>query len=157
MPEPDLTSDLDAAEVIVMGDAEAVDTDTLPPTQYLVMEVLAARYRLCENAWTFPSKLRPALEALSGLGLLWWKHATIPGYCLTGLTGAGRKAALSASYAAPAVTVTEWGCRYDEEFIQRVHDEAMARKIARAGRSLGHVPVSRKMTIGPWEEVPGEH
>ena len=50
-------------------------------------------------------------------------------------------------------TVTQYGCRYDEEFVQRVHDEAMARKIARVGKSLGHVPVSRKMIIGPWEEI----
>jgi hypothetical protein len=52
------------------------------------------------------------------------------------------------------VAVTEWGCRYDEEFVQRVHDEAMARKIARAGASLGHVPVSRSVMVGPWEELP---
>ena len=52
------------------------------------------------------------------------------------------------------VTIIQWGCRYDEEFVQRVHDEAMARKIARMGKSLGHVPVRRVMTIGPWEVVP---
>ena len=54
---------------------------------------------------------------------------------------------------AAADAITQYGCRYDEEFVQRVHDEAMARKIARAGESLGHVAVSRKMTIGPWEEI----
>ena len=57
---------------------------------------------------------------------------------------------------AETVTVIQWGCRYDKEFIQRVHDEAMARKIARAGRSLGHVVVSRTLTIGPWEIMPDE-
>ena len=34
----------------------AEDTDSLPPTQYLVLDVLAARYRLGENAWTFPAR-----------------------------------------------------------------------------------------------------
>ena len=54
------------------------------------------------------------------------------------------------------VTVIQWGCRYDEELVQRVHDEAMARKIAEAGKSLGHVAVSRKMTIGPWQVMPDD-
>ena len=40
-----------------------VDTDSLPPTQYLVLEVLAARARLGEACWTFPSRLKPALNA----------------------------------------------------------------------------------------------
>lgn len=100
--EPDLTAELDAAEAIVMGGA-TVGTDPLPPTQYLVMEVLlAARYRLGEHHWTFPAKLRPALEALSRLGLLWWKHATIPGYCIAVLTKAGQRSALSETYKSPA-------------------------------------------------------
>lgn len=36
----------------------------LPPTQYLVMEVLAARHRTGEPYWTFPSSLRQTLDAL---------------------------------------------------------------------------------------------
>ena len=41
----------------------AADIDGLPPTQYLVMGVLAARARLGEPYWTFPSRLRPTMRA----------------------------------------------------------------------------------------------
>ena len=32
--------------------------DALPPTQYLILDVLAARLRLGETSWTFPANLR---------------------------------------------------------------------------------------------------
>lgn len=77
-----------------------VDVDTLPPTQYLILEVLAARYRTGEQTWTFPNRVRPALEALSAAGLIGWKAA--PGLALAWLTDAGRAAALSPTYKPPA-------------------------------------------------------
>jgi hypothetical protein len=47
---------------------------------------------------------------------------------------------------------TEWGVRYDEDYVQPCRDEETARKIARLGADLGHAPVSRKVTYGPWEK-----
>lgn len=44
----------------------------VPPTQYLAMEVLAARYRLGESLWTFPSPCRAPLRALAARG--WVRH-----------------------------------------------------------------------------------
>jgi len=81
---------------------ERFDTDTLPPTEYLVMEVLAARTRLGETGWTFPSRLNKALETLEGRGLVRWKSATIERHSLAWLTDAGRGSALSAGYRSPA-------------------------------------------------------
>lgn len=73
----------------------------LPPTQSLVLEVLAARYRLGEGAWTFSTRHRPALEGLAARGLLGWKHGVIERSCLAWLTAEGRSATLSAAYKAP--------------------------------------------------------
>jgi hypothetical protein len=46
--------------VAAVSDA-SVNVDNLPASQYLVLEVLAARYRLGEPFWTFPSRFRRAL------------------------------------------------------------------------------------------------
>lgn len=78
------------------------DIDTLPPTQYLIMEVLAARYRLGEHMWTFPDRLRPALNALQERGLIWWRSAPTPHDVQAYLTDEGRAAATSAAYQVPA-------------------------------------------------------
>lgn len=77
-------------------------TESLPPTQYLIMEMLAARYRLGEHMWTFPARLRPALNELQELGLIWWRSAPTPHDVQAYLTDAGREAAMSATYAVPA-------------------------------------------------------
>jgi hypothetical protein len=77
------------------------DPGALPPTQEMAAQVLAARYRLGENAWTFPNRVRPALAGLAARGLAWWKWATIPGHCIAGLTPAGLDAYLLDSYRAP--------------------------------------------------------
>jgi|SRR5581483_498203 len=76
-------------------------TDSLPPVQYLIMETLAARYRLGEPFWTFPKRLRPALDALQERGLLWWQSAVTPGDLRAHLTDAGRGAATYESYQTP--------------------------------------------------------
>lgn len=47
------------------------DTNTTyPPTQYLVMEVLAARHRLGEQFWPFPQNCRQPIDALADAGLV---------------------------------------------------------------------------------------
>jgi hypothetical protein len=73
----------------------------LPPTQYLVMEVLAARYRLGHQAWTFPRVLRPAMNALEEKRLIWWKSGTAPASILAGLTTTGREHSLMPGYVPP--------------------------------------------------------
>lgn len=70
--------------------AAEADYDDLPPVQYLVMEVLAARARLGERYWTFPVRLRPALNALRERGLIWWRSAPTPGDVQAYLTETGR-------------------------------------------------------------------
>lgn len=49
-----------------------LSVENMAPTQYLVMEVLAARVRLGESLWTFPRNCRPALRALAARG--WVQH-----------------------------------------------------------------------------------
>ncbi len=59
--------------------AEAtVDIDTLPPTQYLILDVLAARRRLGEQFWTFPDRLKPAVQARERAGLVWARSGPAP-------------------------------------------------------------------------------
>lgn len=76
--------------------------EDLPPTQYLILEVLAARYRLGEQMWTFPDRLRPALNALQERGLIWWRSAPTPHDVQAYLTDVGRGAAMSGTYEVPA-------------------------------------------------------
>jgi hypothetical protein len=84
-----------------------LDTYSLPPTQALVVEILAARARLGENHWTFSTRHRPALEALAGRGLVHWKAGIVERTCLAWLTEPGRAAALSEAYRTPAVRLLE--------------------------------------------------
>lgn len=85
-----------------------VDVDTLPPTQYLVLDVLAARHRLGEPWWTFPSRLRPAVTALEQAGLVFGMHGIVGGTIRAGLTGAGRDTVLDPDYVPP---VAQGRCR----------------------------------------------
>lgn len=75
--------------------------DALPPTQYLILEVLAARYRSGEAAWNFPTKVKAHLDALSSLGLIGWKNWTVPKVALAWLTDEGVAAVLSDTYVPP--------------------------------------------------------
>lgn len=77
-------------------------TNNLPPTQYLILEVLAARARLGERMWTFPDRLRPALNALQQRGLIWWRSAPTPHDVQAYLTDTGRREAMSSTYEVPA-------------------------------------------------------
>ncbi len=52
------------------GAVSAVDVGKLPPTQYLLMATLAARYRLGETYWTFPDQCLPAARNLEAKGLI---------------------------------------------------------------------------------------
>lgn len=80
---------------------EPEDQNDLPPTQYLVMEVLAARYRLGHHGWCFPTKVTPALDALVEKGYLWYKSWVTPKTLLVFLTEDGKKTWLSEDYVPP--------------------------------------------------------
>jgi hypothetical protein len=84
-----------------------IDTDALPPTQYLVLEVLAARHRSGEHMWTFPSRLGPALRALEHAGLVSVMHGIAPRTLRARLTEAGEDASMSAVYNKPVPTLDE--------------------------------------------------
>lgn len=73
----------------------------LPPTQYLVVEVLAARHRLGEHVWTFPTSVTAQMNALERAGLVGFKSGVMPGSLLAWLTEAGRKYALRDGYVPP--------------------------------------------------------
>jgi hypothetical protein len=137
------------------------DTGNLPPTQELVLEVLAARSRLGEYTWTFPSRFVPTLRALEQAGLIWWKHGVIERTCLAGLTDAGCEAVLFAGYTVPAEITIEWGVRHGFGDDEKVHnfgsgDEArrvssmIAGDYARAGQ-IGK-PVCRRVVRERWTE-----
>lgn len=51
-----------------------MDPNDLPPTEYLMMEVLAARLRLGEPFWTFPRRLSGVARSLEAKGYVTWKH-----------------------------------------------------------------------------------
>lgn len=78
------------------------DVDALPPTQLLVLEVLAARHRLGERLWPFPSRLQPQIGALCRLGLVWEASGNVPYTVRAGLTDAGVEAMLHGPYVSPA-------------------------------------------------------
>lgn len=88
------------------------DVDNLPPTQYLILEVLAARHRTGEQLWTFPKNLRPHLRKLEGAGLVNWKGGITADTVRAWLTDTGRASALSDTYTPPApvdaVAVVSW-------------------------------------------------
>jgi hypothetical protein len=74
---------------------------SLPPTQYLIVETLAARHRLGEPFWTFPTRLLSVVRALAAIGLVWHRPAPTPSAVQVGLTAAGRAAVLDAGYRPP--------------------------------------------------------
>lgn len=75
------------------------ETPTLPPTQYLMMEVLAARLRLGEPHWGFPQAMRSAVSGLVDLGYVdVVKDSDPAGAIRVALTDEGRSVWLSDSY-----------------------------------------------------------
>lgn len=79
--------------------------DDLPPTQYLILDVLAARYRCGESLWTFPSKLAVPLRALEDAGLVSVMHGVAPNTLRARLTEQGKAETLSLTYQLPVPTL----------------------------------------------------
>lgn len=68
--------------------------DQLPAVQYLILDVLAARWRTGVHMWTFPTRMRPHVEALADAGLVWWRSGPAEKAIEVGLTDAGKTAVL---------------------------------------------------------------
>lgn len=77
------------------------DVDNLPPTQELILEVLAARHRLGERLWPFPSSLQRQIDALCHAGLAWQASGNVPRTVRAGLTDAGVAEMLHGPYVSP--------------------------------------------------------
>jgi hypothetical protein len=60
------------------------------PTEWLVMEVLAARWRLGETTWHFPDMCKRTLKCLAERDWIAYKAATIEGYQQAWLRADGR-------------------------------------------------------------------
>lgn len=75
--------------------------EDLPPTEYLVMEVLAARARTGETHWTFPNRVRPALRSLASKGLIGWKSGIVEHTSRAWLTLDGEHLFLDLDYVPP--------------------------------------------------------
>jgi len=76
----------------------------LTPTEWLVLEVLAARYRLGHSSWHFPNTLKSTLTRLEERNLITFKSATIEQYQHVWLTEDGRSEALWEGYTQPTGT-----------------------------------------------------
>ncbi len=147
-------------------ETERLDTDTLPPTQYLILEVLAARERIGEPFWPFPSRLRSALAALERLGLLHYDHHNTPRNLRARLTGRGRDAALRAGYTVPVTVTTGWGFRRDlsdgtegetiQDYGEGDGGEAVAMSVANDPEEGPGALMRRTVTYGPWRDVAAE-
>jgi hypothetical protein len=73
----------------------------MPMSEYLILEVLAARTRLGEACWTFPTKCRAAARRLESWGLVSYKDGVIENTLLVWLTDDGKTTCLDANYASP--------------------------------------------------------
>lgn len=75
----------------------------MTPTEELVMEVLAARYRLGEHLWTFSAgpTIYKAFRSLEAQGLIGWKGGITEKTCRAWLTDAGKTEMLDPEYVPP--------------------------------------------------------
>ncbi len=75
--------------------------DTLPTTQYLILDVLAARWRLGETSWRFPARLQADIRALEHLGAVTGQAGKRDGTVTVSLTAAGREHVTNPQYRPP--------------------------------------------------------
>jgi hypothetical protein len=74
------------ALALIRSQKETSMGSELTPTEYLTMEVLAARFRLGQSMWTFPKNVRPTLVRLESQGLIGWKSGVVQDTCRAWLT-----------------------------------------------------------------------
>lgn len=80
---------------------DPIDVDALPPTQNLMLELLAARHRLGHDAWPVPRKQRPIADQLAKLGLVNVDTHGAPNAISVALTEAGKAVMLRDGYIPP--------------------------------------------------------
>lgn len=68
------------------------------PVEDLILDTLAARFRLGEMAWTFDARLTPTLEALAARGLVDVVGVPVGSAVRARLTVAGRAATMDETY-----------------------------------------------------------
>lgn len=73
----------------------------LTPTQDLVMEVLAARYRLGEHLWTFDARHSKTINQLAEMGFVQSMHGIVDHSVRAMLTDAGKAIYLLDTYTPP--------------------------------------------------------
>lgn len=107
--------------------------DALPLTQYLLMEVLAARRRLGEDSWTFPSRALQPLRKLEELGLVRVFGAATSGDVRATLTPTGLGGVLGADYTTPVDRLRE---RVEQEIRDKDRVWALLREEQQTSRTL---------------------
>jgi len=146
------------------------DVDALPPTQYLVLEVLGARHRLGENLWPFRSTLAPALRGLEQLGLVWTMHGSVENTVRAGLTEAGKDAVLSSTYTPPVFRLPGADGGGEREYGWQSDPARQGRWSAYSTTTLDDAcsavgdwhrdgyPTAREVVreVGPWRVVPDQ-
>jgi hypothetical protein len=75
--------------------------NTLTPTQELIGDVLAARFRTGETMWTFDSRLTKSALYMQELGLIGTTHGIVEKTFRAWLTDAGKARFVSESYSPP--------------------------------------------------------
>lgn len=78
----------------------AID-DNITPTEYLVMEVLVARWRLGEISWPFPNFVLPALRRLQDRGMIDYQSNVVEKTQRAWMTQAGMDLVLHPDYIPP--------------------------------------------------------
>jgi hypothetical protein len=130
------------------------DVDSLPPTQYLFLEVLAARHRLGEQHWTFAERCGPAARALERAGLVTLRSGPAPNAFEAKFTDAGRAATLSDDYTPPVLKPVEDVAgslattlfdtvRELQRYVQERADEIAAPRVAEAEKRCRATVVSQ--------------
>ena len=74
------------------------------PTEDLLMEILAARYRLGEHLWTFDLRHKKPLERLEAKGLVTVLHGIVDQSLRASMTQAGIDTYVSKTYESPLET-----------------------------------------------------
>jgi hypothetical protein len=73
------------------------------PTETLILEVLAARWRIGERSWTFQTRLNPQLNQLARRGLIYYKPASVEHAVLVSFTEQGYNAYVKPSKYQPPI------------------------------------------------------
>lgn len=97
-PAEELPATVTTAHELALVDALMSSVDELTPVEELVLDTLAARFRLGEARWTFDARLAPSLDSLVARGFIDVVGEPVGGTVLAGLTAAGRAVAMDETY-----------------------------------------------------------